>query len=52
MQLGLSQYEERIMESGYDDIDFVSDYTVEELMIDIGMTKKGIMSAHSYNSVV
>lgn len=40
MQLGLNQYEEVMMESGYDDIDFVSSVTEEELT-DIGITKKG-----------
>ena len=41
MQLGLNQYEEVMMESGYDDIDFVSSVTEEEL-IDIGISKKGL----------
>ena len=40
MQLGLNQYEEVMMESGYDDIDFVSSVTEEEL-IEIGISKKG-----------
>ena len=30
------------MDAGYDDIDFVSDITTEELQ-DIGITKKGII---------
>ena len=40
MQLGLNRYEEVMMESGYDDIDFVSSVTEEELT-DIGISKKG-----------
>ena len=39
--LSLSQYENDLLEAGYDDIDFVSDITVDELC-DIGITKKGL----------
>ena len=39
-QLGLSKYESVMLESGYDDIDFITSVTVEEL-VDIGITKKG-----------
>ncbi len=39
--LNLNQYEQVLMDAGYDDIDFVSDITTEELQ-DIGITKKGI----------
>ena len=38
--LGLSQYEEILLEAGYDDIDFIADITLDEL-IDLGITKKG-----------
>ena len=38
--LNLTQYEQVLMDAGYDDIDFVSDITTEELQ-DIGITKKG-----------
>ena len=38
--LNLSQYEQVLMDAGYDDIDFVADITTEELQ-DIGITKKG-----------
>ena len=40
MLLNLSQYEQVLMEAGYDDIDFVTDISSEELQ-DIGITKKG-----------
>ena len=40
--LNLTQYEQVLMDAGYDDIDFVSDITTEELQ-DIGITKKGII---------
>ena len=40
MQLGLSQYDYVMLDSGYDDIDFVVSVTEEDLM-DIGITKKG-----------
>ena len=42
MQLSLNQYEEVMMESGYDIIDDVSCVTEEELM-EIGITKKGLL---------
>lgn len=42
--LGLAQYEPVLLEAGYDDIDFISDITVEEL-VDIGITKKGTHAA-------
>ena len=45
MQLGLSQYEEVMIESGYDDIEFVVGVTKEDLM-DIGITKKGEQPSH------
>lgn len=38
--IGLSQYEQELIDAGYDDIDFISDITSEELE-DIGITKKG-----------
>ena len=38
--LNLNQYEQVLMDAGYDDIDFVADITTEELQ-DIGITKKG-----------
>lgn len=40
-QLGLGQYEEVLLDAGYDDIDFITDITTEELM-DVGVTKKGM----------
>ena len=40
--LNLTQYEQVLMDAGYDDIDFVSDITTEELQ-DIGITKKGMI---------
>ncbi len=40
MLLNLTQYEQVLMDAGYDDIDFVADITTEELQ-DIGITKKG-----------
>lgn len=45
MLLNLSQYEQVLMDAGYDDIDFVSDITTEELQ-DIGITKKGTTLHH------
>ena len=42
--LGLSQYEAVLLEAGYDDIDFVTDITLEEL-VDVGISKKGTSSA-------
>ena len=39
--IGLSQYEQDLIDAGYDDIDFISDITSEELE-DIGITKKGM----------
>lgn len=38
--IGLTQYEQALIDAGYDDIDFISDITSEELE-DIGITKKG-----------
>ena len=38
--LNLSQYEQVMMDAGYDDIDFVTDISGEELQ-DVGITKKG-----------
>lgn len=38
--LGLSEYEQELIDAGYDDIDFISDITSEELE-DIGINKKG-----------
>ena len=38
--IGLSQYEQALIDAGYDDIDFVSDISSEELE-EIGVTKKG-----------
>ena len=49
MLLSLSQYEQVLMDAGYDDIDFVSDITTEELQ-DIGITKKGTMLPYSCTS--
>ena len=40
--LGLSQYEQILLDAGYDDIDFISDITGEELQ-DIGITKRGLL---------
>lgn len=42
--LKMSQYEETLVEAGYDDIDFICDMTLDDLQ-DIGITKKG---AHFY----
>ena len=39
--IGLSQYDQALNDAGYDDIDFISDITSEELE-DIGVTKKGV----------
>ena len=39
-QLGLSQYETVMIESGYDAIDFITSVDEEEL-VEIGITKKG-----------
>jgi len=38
--LSLAQYETVLLDAGYDDIDFVSEITMEELR-DIGITKRG-----------
>lgn len=38
--IGLLQYEQELVDAGYDDIDFISDISSEELE-DIGVTKKG-----------
>lgn len=40
LAVGLSQYEEALLDAGYDDIDFISDITIDELC-DVGITKKG-----------
>ena len=36
----MSQYEQTMLEAGYDDIDFVCDITVDDLQ-DIGISKRG-----------
>ena len=38
--LKMSQYEETLLEAGYDDVDFICDMTLDDLH-DIGITKKG-----------
>ena len=38
--LRMSQYEQTMLEAGYDDIDFVCDITVDDLQ-DIGISKRG-----------
>lgn len=38
--IGLSQYDQALIDAGYDDIDFISDITSEELE-DIGITRRG-----------
>ena len=38
--LGLEQYEQVLIDAGYDDIDFISDISPDELQ-DIGIIKKG-----------
>ena len=38
--LQMSNYEETLVEAGYDDLDFISDMTLDDLL-DIGITKKG-----------
>lgn len=38
--IGLTQYEQELIDAGYDDIDFISDISSEELE-DIGVSKKG-----------
>jgi hypothetical protein len=43
--IGLSQYDQALNDAGYDDIDFISDITSEELE-DIGITKKGGCGRH------
>ena len=40
--LGLSEYEQILLDAGYDDIDFISDITSEELQ-DIGINKRGLL---------
>ena len=42
--LSLAQYETVLLDAGYDDIDFVSEITMEELR-DIGITKRGERAA-------
>ena len=54
--IGLSRYDQALNDAGYDDIDFISDITSEELE-DIGITKKGgcgrtLFSAGPYRGVV
>ena len=54
--LGLSVYEQELIDAGYDDIDFISDITTEELQ-DLGITKKGkwvwlVMGLHGTHVVV
>ncbi len=38
--IGMIQYEEVLVDGGYDDIDFISDISSDELQ-DIGITKNG-----------
>ncbi len=38
--IGMRQYEEVLVDGGYDDIDFISDISSDELQ-DIGITKNG-----------
>lgn len=38
--LQMSQYEETLIEAGYDDLDFISDMTLDDLQ-DIGINKRG-----------
>ncbi len=38
--ISLTQYEQALIDAGYDDIDFISDISSEELE-EIGITKKG-----------
>lgn len=40
--LHMSQYEETMVEAGYDDIDFICDVTLDDLH-DIGISKRGEM---------
>ena len=49
--LGLTEYEEVLMDAGYDDIDFISDISNEELQ-DIGITKKGQSSTVVLRSIL
>ena len=48
--IGLVQYEEVLVEAGYDDIDFISDISGDELQ-DIGITKNGQLldNIHTYS---
>ncbi len=48
--IGLVQYEEVLVEAGYDDIDFISDISGDELQ-DIGITKNGqsLDNIHTYS---
>ena len=48
--MGLVQYEEVLVEAGYDDIDFISDISGDELQ-DIGITKNGQLldNIHTYS---
>ena len=39
--IGLSQYYQTLVQNGYDNMDFVSDITLEDLQ-EIGITKLGI----------
>lgn len=43
--LQLSQYEQTMLDAGYDDIDFVCDITLDDLH-DIGIVKKGELRVH------
>lgn len=41
--LRLPQYEQTMLDAGYDDIDFICDITLDDLH-DIGISKKGVCS--------
>ena len=49
--IGLSQYEQLLIDAGYDDIDFISDISSEELE-DIGITKKGEWRGCGFDHVI
>lgn len=45
--LSMTQYENTMLEAGYDDIDFICDITVDDLH-DLGITKRGMYIQYMY----
>lgn len=45
--IGLNQYYQTLVQNGYDNMDFISDITLEDLK-EIGITKLGKYTTHTY----